>query len=75
VARRWGIPALLDIAKNSKDPKIRKQSIFWLGQSGDPRAISYFESVLVKNIEGRGETTTQCRMQRRNARFGRRSER
>ncbi len=48
MARRWGIPALLDIAKNSKDPKIRKQSIFWLGQSGDPRAISYFESVLVK---------------------------
>jgi hypothetical protein len=43
-----GIPALLDIAKSSKDPKIRKQSIFWLGQSGDPRAIAYFESVLLK---------------------------
>jgi HEAT repeat protein len=43
-----GIPALLDVAKNSKDPRIRKQSIFWLGQSGDPRAIAYFESVLVK---------------------------
>ena len=43
-----GIPALLEIAKNSQDPRIRKQSIFWLGQSGDPRAISYFESVLVK---------------------------
>lgn len=43
-----GIPALLDIAKNSRDPKIRKQSIFWLGQSGDPRAVAYFESVLVK---------------------------
>ena len=43
-----GIPALLDVARNSKDPKIRKQSIFWLGQSGDPRAIAYFESVLVK---------------------------
>lgn len=41
-----GIPALLEIAKNSKDPRIRKQSIFWLGQSGDPRAIAYFESVL-----------------------------
>ena len=43
-----GVPALLDIAKNSKDPRIRKQSIFWLGQSGDPRAIAYFESVLLK---------------------------
>jgi HEAT repeats len=43
-----GIPALIGIAKNSKDPKIRKQSIFWLGQSGDPRAIAYFESILNK---------------------------
>ena len=43
-----GIPALLDIAKNSKDPKIRKQSIFWLGQSGDARAIAYFEAILIK---------------------------
>lgn len=43
-----GIPALLDIAKGSKDPKIRKQAIFWLGQSRDPRAIEYFESVLLK---------------------------
>lgn len=43
-----GIPALLDVAKNSRDPKIRKQAIFWLGQSGDPRAIAYFEAVLVK---------------------------
>jgi HEAT repeat protein len=44
-----GIPALIDIARTSKDPKIRKQSIFWLGQSGDPRAIAYFESILNKN--------------------------
>jgi hypothetical protein len=43
-----GIPALLDIAKNSKDPKIRKQAIFWLGQSGDSRAIAYFEAILIK---------------------------
>jgi hypothetical protein len=43
-----GIPALLDVAKGSKDPKIRKRAIFWLGQSGDPRAVAYFESVLVK---------------------------
>ena len=43
-----GIPALVDIAKNSRDPRIRKQSIFWLGQSGDSRAISYFEAILVK---------------------------
>jgi HEAT repeats len=44
-----GIPALIEIAKSNKDPKIRKQSIFWLGQSGDPRAIAYFEAILNKN--------------------------
>ncbi len=43
-----GIPALLEVAKNSKDPKIRKQAIFWLGQSGDPRAIAYFDAILNK---------------------------
>ncbi|MGH7654780.1 MAG: HEAT repeat domain-containing protein [Gemmatimonadaceae bacterium] len=43
-----GVPALLDVAKGSKDPKIRKRAIFWLGQSGDPRAVAYFESVLLK---------------------------
>ena len=34
-----GVPALLAIARTSKDPAIRKQAIFWLGQSCDPRAI------------------------------------
>ena len=39
--------ALLTIARTNKDPKIRKQAVFWLGQSRDPRALEYFESVLV----------------------------
>ncbi len=43
-----GIPALVDVAKTNKDPKVRKQAIFWLGQSGDPRAIAYFEAILNK---------------------------
>jgi hypothetical protein len=25
---------------------VRSQALFWLGQSGDPRAIDLFESVL-----------------------------
>jgi hypothetical protein len=29
---------LFDIAKNEKDPDLRKKAIFWLGQSRDPRA-------------------------------------
>jgi HEAT repeat protein len=41
-----GVPALVNVAQSSKDPKIRKQAIFWLGQSNDPRAIAYFEKIL-----------------------------
>ena len=31
-----------------KDPEIRRKAIFWLGQTRDPRAVDYFESVLLK---------------------------
>ena len=46
--RDEGTPALLNVARANRDPKIRKQAIFWLGQSRDPRALAYFESVLAK---------------------------
>ena len=46
--RADGVPTLLALARTSKDPAIRKQAIFWLGQSRDPRAIEYFESVLTR---------------------------
>ncbi len=42
-----GVPALLRIAKANRDPEIRRSAIFWLGQSRDPRAIAYFEEVLL----------------------------
>lgn len=42
------VPALLRIARTHKDPELRRNAIFWLGQSKDPRAISYFEEVLLK---------------------------
>lgn len=41
-----GVPALLELARTNKDPRVRSQALFWLGQSGDPRAIELFESVL-----------------------------
>lgn len=41
-----GIPDLLHIARTSASPRVRSQALFWLGQSGDPRAIELFESVL-----------------------------
>jgi hypothetical protein len=41
-----GVPMLIDIAKTSKDPEVKKQAIFWLGQSRDKRALDYFEAIL-----------------------------
>ncbi|MFI5310106.1 MAG: HEAT repeat domain-containing protein [Gemmatimonadales bacterium] len=43
-----GVPALINIARTNKDGEVRKQAIFWLGQSNDPRALSFFESILAK---------------------------
>lgn len=44
--RDEGVPALMRLARNDRDPEIRKKAIFWLGQSDDPRALSFFEEVL-----------------------------
>lgn len=44
--RDGGVPMLIDIAKQSKDPEVRRQAIFWLGQSRDKRALDYFEAIL-----------------------------
>jgi HEAT repeat protein len=46
--RDEGVPALIAIARNNKDPEIRKKAMFWLGQSGDPRALDLFEEILTK---------------------------
>lgn len=43
-----GVPKLLDVARNNRNPAVRKQAIFWLGQSNDPRALAFFEEVLLK---------------------------
>ena len=43
---REGVPALLDIARSNPDRHVRSQALFWLGQSGDPRALNLFESIL-----------------------------
>jgi hypothetical protein len=46
--RAEAIPALIAVAKTNKDPEIRKKALFWLGQSGDPRALDLFEELLTK---------------------------
>jgi len=40
------VPKLIELARTHRDPEVRKQAMFWLGQTGDPRAIAFFESVL-----------------------------
>jgi len=41
-----GVPILIDTARKNRNPAVRKQAVFWLGQSHDPRALSFFEEVL-----------------------------
>ncbi|HVG45008.1 MAG TPA: HEAT repeat domain-containing protein [Longimicrobium sp.] len=40
------VPELVRIARTHRDPEIRKTAMFWLGQSGDPRAVALFEEIL-----------------------------
>src|SRR5690242_10800056 len=46
--RDEGVPALIRIARDNKDPDLRRKAIFWLGQSDDPRALSLFEELLTR---------------------------
>src|SRR5204863_460429 len=38
--RGEGVPDLLQAARSNKSPRVRSQALFWLGQSGDPRALA-----------------------------------
>ncbi|HYH82543.1 MAG TPA: HEAT repeat domain-containing protein [Longimicrobium sp.] len=44
--RDEAVPELVRIARTHRDPEIRKSAMFWLGQSGDPRAVALFEQIL-----------------------------
>jgi len=43
-----GVPLLIQVARTNKNPAVRKQAMFWLGQSNDPRAVRFFEEVLLR---------------------------
>ena len=43
-----GVPKLIQVAQNNKNADVRKQAIFWLGQTNDPRALEFFEKILTK---------------------------
>jgi hypothetical protein len=40
------VPILIKLAGSHTHPVVRKQAMFWLGQSKDPRALRFFEDVL-----------------------------
>jgi hypothetical protein len=43
-----GVPKLIDVARTNRNRKVRQRAMFWLGQSRDPRALAFFEEILLK---------------------------
>ena len=46
ISHEGAAEALIELAKNHRNPAVRKEAIFWLGQSGDPRALDLIERIL-----------------------------
>ena len=40
------LDALMDIARTNAEPELRRNAMFWLGQTDDPRVIAFFEEIL-----------------------------
>ena len=40
------VPLLIKIARTHQKPEVRKQAMFWLGRTGDARALAFFEEIL-----------------------------
>ena len=40
------MPLLIQVARTHSNPAVRKQAMFWLGQSKDPRALALFAEIL-----------------------------
>jgi hypothetical protein len=43
---KQGVEPLIEVARSNRDPQLRQKAIFWLGQSGDPRAVALFREIL-----------------------------
>jgi hypothetical protein len=41
-----GVPLLIQIARTNRNAAVKKQAMFWLGQSKDARALAFFEEIL-----------------------------
>jgi hypothetical protein len=42
------VPMLISIAKTNSSAAVRRNAIFWLGQTGDEKALEFFEEILLK---------------------------
>jgi hypothetical protein len=43
-----GVTKLIEVARTNRNREVRKQALFWLGQSKDPRALQFLEEVLAR---------------------------
>ena len=41
-----GVPRLIELAKSHRNPEVRRQAFFWLGQSKEQRAVDFFAAIL-----------------------------
>jgi hypothetical protein len=48
-----GIPPLIQVARENPSPRVRDRAVFWLSESGDPRALSFLEDVLRQGAQSR----------------------
>jgi len=39
---------LIDVAEHDRDKSVRRQALFWLGQSKDPRALAYIRDLVTR---------------------------
>lgn len=46
--RDEGIPLLISVARTNKNTEVRRQAMLSLGQTNDPRALEFFEQILLR---------------------------
>ncbi len=47
------VPALIAVARENREPRLRATALFWLGQLGDERALPVLEQALTAGADGR----------------------
>jgi len=43
-----GVTPLLELIRHGRETEVRREALFWLGQSDDPRAMESLETLLLK---------------------------